>query len=98
MGHTPDNVLVPVTLDELEKYLRNARFDQEGHVIESAEMRLLRQTLMRVRSLDMVELPTEALFLEKMQLGSILAIRRLWADEACQRNVRSYSHIGCGPA
>jgi len=75
-------VLVPATLDELEKYLRNARFDQEGHVIESAEMRVLRQTLMRVRSLDIVELPTEAPFLEKIQLGCILAIRRLWADEA----------------
>jgi len=50
-------------------------------VIESAELRLLRQTLMRVRSLDMVELPTEAPFLERMQLGCILVIRRLWADE-----------------
>jgi hypothetical protein len=75
-------VLVPVTLDELEKYLRHAQFDPEGHVIESAEMRFLRQTLMRVRSLDMVELPTEAPFLEKIQLGCMLAIRRLWADEA----------------
>jgi hypothetical protein len=74
-------VLVPATPDELEKYLRNARFDQQGHVIENAEMRLMRQTLMRVRSLDMVELPTEAAFLEKTQLGCILVIHRLWADE-----------------
>ena len=29
-------VLVPATLDELEKYLRNAPFDQEGCLIESA--------------------------------------------------------------
>jgi hypothetical protein len=36
---------------------------------------------MRVRSLDMVELPLEASFLEKLQLGCIGAIRRLWADE-----------------
>jgi hypothetical protein len=75
-------VLVPVTPDELEMYLRNARLDPEGCVIESAEMRLLRQTLMRVRSLDMVELPTEGSFLGKMQLVCILVIRRLWADEA----------------
>jgi hypothetical protein len=72
---------VPVTLEELEKYLRQVRCDHEGHVIERAEMRILRQTLMRVRSLDMVELPTEASFLEKLQLACILAIRRLWADE-----------------
>jgi hypothetical protein len=73
---------VPVTLEELEQCLRQARCDQEGHVIESAEMRVLRQTLMRVRSLDMVEMPTEAPFLEKMQFGCMVAIRRLWADEA----------------
>jgi hypothetical protein len=73
--------LVPVAPDELEKDLRSARLDQEGRVIESAEMRLLRQTLMRVRSLDVVELPTEASFLEKLQLACTLAIRRLWADE-----------------
>jgi len=51
---------VPVTPDELEQYLRQARFNHEGHVIESAEMRVLRQTLMYIRSLDMVEMPTEA--------------------------------------
>ena len=73
---------VPVTPEELEQYLRHARFDHEGQVIESAEMRILRQTLMRVRSLDMVEMPTEAPFLEKMQLGCIVVIRHLWADEA----------------
>jgi hypothetical protein len=45
-------------------------------------MRILRQTLMRIRSLDMVELPTEASFLEKIQLGCLIVIRHLWADEA----------------
>jgi hypothetical protein len=74
--------LIPVAPDELEQYVRQARFDQEGHVIESAEMRLLRQTLLRIRSLDMVELPTEAAFLEQMQLGCIIVLHRLWADEA----------------
>ena len=92
--------LVPVTPDELEKYLRNARFDHAGHVIETAEMRILRQTLMRIRSLDMVELPTEAPFLEQMQLGCIVAIRRLWADEALSvERVVALSHwIWCNVA
>ena len=76
--------LVPVPPDELEKYLRASTLDEDGQVIESAEMRILRQTLMRVRSLDMVELPTEAPFLERMQLGCIIVLRRLWADEPLQ--------------
>jgi hypothetical protein len=74
-------VFVPVAPDELGKYLRNATLDREGQVVESAEMRILRQTIMRSRSLDMIELPTEARFLEKMQLGCIIVIRQLWADE-----------------
>jgi hypothetical protein len=93
-------VLVPATLDELEKYLRHARFDHEGQVIEIPEMRLLRQTLMRVRSLDMLELPAEAPFLEKMQLGCIEAIRRLWADETLSiERVVTLSHwVWCSVA
>jgi tetratricopeptide (TPR) repeat protein len=92
--------LVPVPPDELEKYVRSAQLDQAGRLIESAEMRLLRQTLMRVRSLDMVELPTEASFLEKMQLGCIVAIRRLWADETLSaERVVALSHwVWCNVA
>lgn len=74
-------VLVPVESDELEKHMRQARIDQEGVVIESAEMRICRQTLMRVRSLDMIELPTETLFLDRLLLACMTVIHRLWADE-----------------
>jgi tetratricopeptide (TPR) repeat protein len=74
--------LIQVPPDELEKYLRDAAIDQDGQVRESAEMRILRQTLMRIRSLDMVELPAEAGFLEKIQRGCLVVIRQLWADEA----------------
>jgi hypothetical protein len=74
--------LVPVHPDELERYLRQARLDQNGRISESAELRIIRQTLMRIRSLDMVELPTEAPFLEKLQLGCVIVIRHLWTDES----------------
>jgi hypothetical protein len=73
--------LVPVPPDELERYLRDATVDQDGQLRESAELRVIRQTLMRIRSLDMVELPTEARFLEKLQLGCVIVMRQLWADE-----------------
>ena len=74
--------LVPVTLGELEQYVRHAQFDHAGHVIESAQMRILRQTLMSIRTLDTITLPTETPFLEQMQLGCMITIRRLWTDEA----------------
>jgi hypothetical protein len=74
--------LVPISPEEVERYLRQAGLDQDGQLVERAELRVLRQTLMRIRSLDMVELPTEARFLEKLQLGSLIVIRHFWADEA----------------
>ncbi len=45
-------------------------------------MRLMRQTLMRIRSLDMVVLPEESPFLEQIQLGCVLVIRNLWSNES----------------
>jgi hypothetical protein len=66
--------LVPVPPYELERYLQQVTLDQDGQIIESAELRIIRPTLMRIRSLDMVELPTEARFLEKLQLGCFIIL------------------------
>jgi len=73
---------IPMPFEELEWYLGNARWDQDGFLIESAEMRLMRQTLMRIRSLDTVVLPEESPFLKQIQLGCVLVIRNLWSDES----------------
>ncbi len=73
--------LVPLEPDELELYLRAVRFDQEDCMIEGVELRVARQTLMRVRSLDMLDQRTETLFLDGLRLWSVLIIRRLWEDE-----------------
>jgi hypothetical protein len=73
--------LVPIEPDELDKYLRTARFNQEGHLIESVELRTIRQTLMRIRSLNIVQQPMENAFLHGLQFGSIIVIRRLWQHD-----------------
>ena len=73
---------IPILFAELERYLSNAPWDKNGFLIESAEMRLMRQTLMRIRSLDMVILPEESPFLEQIQLSSVIVIRRIWSDES----------------
>ncbi len=74
--------LVPVGPDELEARLRAAQFDPKGGLVETAELRVLRQTLMRLRSLDMVQQPPEAPFLDQLRLASVLTIRCLWKDES----------------
>jgi hypothetical protein len=73
---------IPIPLEELKWSLDNARWDQDGFLIESAEMRVMRQILMRIRSLDMLVLPEESAFLEQIQLGCVIVIRNLWLDES----------------
>jgi len=73
---------VPILLEELSMRLDSASWDDDGSLIESAEMRLMRQSLMRIRSLDMISLPEEGMFLQQIQLGSALTIRKIWSDES----------------
>jgi tetratricopeptide (TPR) repeat protein len=75
---------IPILPDELEQYLRNAHWDKDGSLIENAEMRLMRQTLMRIRSLDMIVLPEESPFLEQLHFCCIFVIRRIWEDESME--------------
>jgi hypothetical protein len=73
--------LIPVTLDELERFLRKAKFDPDNNLIENAELRVIRQYLMRIRSLNMIQHPLEEPFLTQLRLASVLAIHRLWQDD-----------------
>jgi hypothetical protein len=73
---------IPIPFEELKRSLGSARWDKDGSLIESAEMRLMRQTLMRIRSLDIVALPDESPFLEQIQHNCIMVIHNLWLDES----------------
>ncbi len=72
--------LVSVDPDALQRLLRAALFDQDNKLIESAELRALRQTLMRIRSLDMIQCPLESPYLARLRIACILTIRRLWEN------------------
>jgi tetratricopeptide (TPR) repeat protein len=71
---------IPVEPEELAGYLSSFQL-KSGDFVESPELRVIRQTLARIRSLDIVA-PVEAAFLGRLQLASIIIIRQLWADEA----------------
>lgn len=74
--------LIPVVPDELERFLRAATFNEDNTLRENAELRVIRQYLMRIRSLDMIQSSLESPFLTQLRLASILTIRRLWQDDA----------------
>jgi len=73
-------VLVPVEAREIERRLRDAHFEQPDSLIENVELRTLRQTLMRVSSVDLLQLPQEASYLGATSSSCVLLIRRFWED------------------
>jgi tetratricopeptide (TPR) repeat protein len=74
--------LVPVEPDELKRLLTSSvHWQQNGSFDESAELRVIRQTLARVRSLDMLLHPGEMAFLMALRHTSLWVISQLWIDE-----------------
>lgn len=74
--------VMPIDSTDLEDSLRAATVDPDGRVVEGPELRAVRQTLMRVRSLDMLQQPTETAFLDRLRLNCVWTLRRLWHDES----------------
>lgn len=71
-----------VTIDPegLESMMRKTIIDPGNKLIENAEMRVLRRTLMRIRSLDMIQQPLETLFLDRLRLCCLIFLIRVWCD------------------
>ena len=72
--------LMPLDADELESRVRAAGVDNNGRLSENAELRTLRQSLMRLRSIDMLQPEFEGVFVGMLQMASILTLRKIWAD------------------
>ena len=75
--------LIPVEPEELLSYVRAVQWKDDDNVVETAELRTLRQTLARIRSLEMLA-PEESRFLGQLEAASILVIRQVWGDETIQ--------------
>lgn len=73
-------VLIPIETDELEYWLKTAPFDDDG-LTESVELRILRQTLARIISLDMINLQNEARFITDLTSTCGTVIRNLWGND-----------------
>ena len=73
--------LIPVDAAELWRHLKKAQFSEDGKLQENRELRVLRQTLMHIRSLNMLQIPLEFPYLAGLRLASIMAIRRIWEDK-----------------
>ncbi|MFY9823330.1 MAG: hypothetical protein WAM82_18250, partial [Thermoanaerobaculia bacterium] len=72
--------IVPVELEELEHRLSAVQWENDGIFQEGVELRTIRQTLAKIRSLNMLSLPAEAAFLGRHRLAVVLLLRQLWEE------------------
>lgn len=72
--------LLPVDAGELQSRVLSAGVDSRGRLVESAELRTLRQSLMRLRSLDTLRPEFEGVYIGALQFSSIIAIRGIWTS------------------
>lgn len=72
---------VPVTVDELERCLRESTV-AEGNVVETAELKAIRESVLRVRMSDWLQLLEEAYWLDGTLKAFVRALRSQWVDGA----------------
>jgi len=72
---------VPIKGEELAHCLKISPFDMEA-VVETAELKAIRESVLSVRMRDWLKLPEETPWLDGMHKAFIHAIRNLWTDEA----------------
>jgi len=72
---------VPLETEELEEYLGATEADPAtGLLKESAELRAIRVNLQRLRSTTIIQQPAETIYLDRLRLSGVIAIRKLSAD------------------
>ncbi len=72
---------VPVTVAELERCLRESTVTK-GEVVETAELKAIRESVLRVRMSDWLRLPEEAPWLDGTLKAFVYVLRNLWGDKA----------------
>lgn len=77
--------LIDVNEAELCRLLRAAKADPSGELVESAELRIFRQYLARLKVLEILQVPLETSFFNRLHDTSIRIIRKLWEDPTLEK-------------
>ena len=83
-------MLVPILEAELTRALARAPV-ADGTVVETAELRAIRESVTRVRMTDLVQLPLEHVWLDGMHLALTAAIRSQWVADVDDNVARAKS-------
>jgi len=72
--------LIPVVARELNDWLQAAPVS-DGKVLETAELKAIRENLLRVRMTDLLQLPMEHVWLDELNLACVQSIRAQWVPD-----------------
>lgn len=70
---------LPVGVEELERCLRESAV-ADGDVVETAELKAIRESVLRIRMSDWLRLPDEAPWLDGTLKALVQVLRNLWQD------------------
>jgi pimeloyl-ACP methyl ester carboxylesterase len=89
--------LAPVDKDELSELVGGAAV-KDGILIETAELRALRESVMRVRMSDVLQLPLEAQWLDTITTCCLQVLSEVWNSGGNPANARARSEwlLGLG--
>lgn len=72
---------VPISEIELERYLRESSISN-GKVVESAELKAIRESIIRIRMSDWLRLPNEAPWIDGTMQAYVRTLKGLWVNGA----------------
>jgi hypothetical protein len=83
--------LIPVSAEELESWLASATV-ADGQLVETAELRAIRESILRVRMTDVLQLPQEHPWLDDINRVLIATIKGVWARGFAEDRARALSN------
>jgi hypothetical protein len=82
---------IPVSVEELYRCLTESTVDK-GEVIETAELKAIRESVLRIRMSDWLQIQEEAPWLDSTLKAFVYALRKLWVDGADIEDVTARSN------
>ncbi len=83
-------IFVPVSEDELAYHLNSSTIE-DGEVVETAELKAIRESILHVRMGNWLQLPEEAHWLVELQRTFVQVLKDLWKAEADFSDVQASS-------
>ena len=82
--------LIPLTAEELSYHLENASLTN-GILVETAELRAIREAMLRARMSKMLQIPTEVPWLHQSMNAIIHTLKLAWQTKADPKDAAVYS-------